>query len=203
METTEKITCYLGATIINPHVQKRVQRYSDHARARLGFDTVVLPPELHITILPPFITTYESASHLNLACACATTITNHPLVSSRLSIQKLATMKWDNETILHFPVNFFHGLHPEYVFADYVKALRLKIIDSGEFVWKEAIPETFHPHLTVLEVERTRYADRLEKLVQQSNKDLPLHFSVGYPTIYAKYKTGGWYPLSQDPNNDK
>ena len=69
-------------------------------------------------------------------------------------------------------------------------------------MWRETIPETFYPHLTVLKAEKVRHADRLEKLIQQSNKDLPLHFSVSYPTLYAKYKTGGWYPLSQDPNND-
>lgn len=200
MKTSEKIVCYLGATIVNLEIQKRVQKYSNHARTRLGLDAVIIP-EQHITILPPFATTYESASHLNLACACATLVAHHPLTSSKLSIQQLALMKWKEEMILHFPVNFCGGLHPENIFVDYVQALKKKVLTSGEFIWKEAVPETFHPHLTVLKAERVQHAERMQEFVDQSMNDCPICFDVGYPTLYAKYKTGGWYPLSQNPNS--
>lgn len=201
MKTNKKVRCYLGATLIHPGVFARVQRYSDEARIGLGMDSVILR-ELHITLLPPFETTYESATRINLACACSTIIRNHPLTSTSFLIRNLSTMCWENVDVLHFPIKLSSKIHQGRRFLDYIESLRNKVTQSDEFMWKETIPDSFYPHITVATLEKRKITPYVQSLIEKSRKETPVCFHAGYPTLYAKYKTGGWYTLSQDPNLD-
>lgn len=192
---------YLGATINNPEVLLRVQQYSDRTCGLVGADCTI-EKERHITIIPPFYADYETASKINLGCGMATLLREHPLVTTRFSIRGMRVMSFDGVDVIHFPIKAYPRLNLENTptFTGYVQTIRQKLHTFG-LEFKETIPEEYEPHITVLVRKNLGGEARLKALLEESRLNRSLFFNSGYPTLYAKYKEGGWRALSHDPSS--
>lgn len=188
---------YLEATIVNPTVIARTQEFTDGATGLLGLVSRVIK-ELHITIIPPFYTDYETASQINLSCAMSTLRSTHPLITTQFSIRGLEIMSFGEVDVLHLPVSVHQEASPNQRFADYVVAIRKKALTLG-LDFKEAIPEEYTPHITVLTGSNLRDNAHLEEYIKKSLVHTPVIFRSGYPSLYARYEEG-WKDLSKDPS---
>lgn len=194
---TKLWTYFLGGTIVDSEVLARVQEYENliHILQNKG---AVTKPERHITIVPPFLADYETASRINIGCMTATIFSKHPLTSTLFQICDLTIMTFEGLEILCFPVEVHTGDTKDGVFIDYVKALRQKLISFG-IQYKEKIPEEYKPHITVCIGENLSKNEDVQSLITKSKQDNVIRFRSGYPTLYTKTKEG-WGDLSNDPN---
>lgn len=191
-------TYFLGGTVVDQRVISGVQGYEDNARKLFGKETITRN-ERHLTIAPPFLASYETASNINIGCMMATIMTNHPLTKTRFSIQALDIMAFEGLEILCFPVEIQADTKEEKAFfVQYVKELRLKLLEYG-IQYKEKIPAEYKPHITVFVGENLSNNEGVQSLIHQSKGDTPRRFRSGYPTLYTK-TTEGWGDLSYDPN---
>jgi hypothetical protein len=207
-------TYYLGATIADVRVLAKVRHASIRAKIALGmYEDDEILRECHMTLVPPFHTTYGEATALNLRCAQAQLICNHPLISSQFELGKMMTMIFNASNVLHFQITVCGTPHEVGSFYNYVEALRHRIVNCEKFNWRGSMPPLFHPHITALNLKDSTllqpHATRagmdvlwntaIDELTRENNAlSTKLRFKVAYPTLYAKYEKG-WEPLSKNP----
>lgn len=187
---------YLGATVVTREVLARVQRYSNRVLGIFGLDSKHLA-ECHVTIVPPFYADFRIASRINLSCAAATLLSEHPLVTTLFFIRGMSVMSFNDIHVLHFKVGVYNNNELPDHFTQYVKTLRKKFAECG-LLFKEDVPDEFMPHITVHMGKDIGYDVRLKKIITGSQVERPLYFKSGYPTLYARYKND-WRDLRNDP----
>lgn len=191
-------TYFLGGTIVNQVVLKRVQDYEDRVHELFARENIV-KHERHITIVPPFLASYQIASEINTKCAMASLLSTHPLTATRFFLQHLEIMSFEGLDILHFPIRVDERTPgAEMLFIDYVKTLRERFSTFG-IKFKNKIPTEYKPHITVFTGENLRDSSGVCSMLRESKRQKPLLFYSGYPSLYTKCKEG-WGDLSRDSN---
>jgi 2'-5' RNA ligase len=204
-------TYYLGATVADVKILETVRHANIRTRIALGIyrgEMETRMQECHITLVPPFHTTYREATSINMACARALFFENHPLVATRFSLGKMSDMVFGDSTIFYFNVDILGGEGCRLLFLEYVTAMRKRLALCERFSFRENIPEKFLPHITILTIQKRKGESSAERVLpntrtkevveEYSLTKTCLPFLVTYPTLYAKY-ANGWEPLSHDP----
>jgi hypothetical protein len=192
--STDSFLCYLGLTIVNKEVLARVHSYKEKCT---GQENTKKLKEVHITLIPPFFTTYEIASAINVGCMASTLQSNSIINATRFSLQSLDIMKFEGETIVHFPVKT-HTKEKgdnDHSFAERVNALRRQIQELGGEL-RLPVPNTYTPHISV---SINGIHNRLKDVAMKSKEDEILYFKASYPTLYAKYPGIGYRDLTSNP----
>ncbi len=212
MKENDRIVCYFAAVVADVRVLQRVR----HARINAS-NALNLPSDetrvhvCHLTLLPPFFTTYKDASLLNLRSTIAGLMPNHPLYATRFRLGRLSRMPFGEKAVLYFEVTPEGDQSKDNSFTSYVTAMRNEVMRSTHFGWRDSIPPKFTPHITVLTTHDAQepssnggilWNPAIDKMVKRENETVEtLPFLVTYPILYAKYKTG-WQILSYNPAND-
>ena len=196
------ISCYLGLTVVRREVLKRVNYYKQQIEVLL-FQYKNPLTEVHITLVPPFHTDYETASHINLECALSTLKSTSIVNSTVFYMQGLSSMQFEGDTIIHFPVSVMRkdgdeGSEDE-IFSKRVQLFRQQIKAIGGEL-REKIPENYTPHISVYTKWKGSLSKKVEDLIQKSKQDEIIYFRATYPTLYAKYKGFGYRDLISNPN---
>lgn len=156
----------------------------------------------HITLIPPFVTSYEEASGLNLKFAASTLLSSHPLTRVMFSVRGLESMIWENKLILHFPITIYSPDEIKSDFTDYINCLRKRISEGlSVFSWKNSVPEKWNPHITVAVIKdyiRREEMLELEKLIAESTEEGEYLLTTGHANVFAEYENG-WEELSRSP----
>jgi 2'-5' RNA ligase len=203
------ITCYIGLTVVSRQALRRVNTYHDKLCALFGFEKIQ-KKEVHITLVPPFHSTYEEASRINLGCAVSTLASTSISNTTLFGMHGLEVMKFEGDTIIHFPITAHKRTAEDLEdetdemltkttnFRARVETLRKQITSFGGEI-QQPLPEGYTPHITVLAGKNLEHR-ALEKVIQESKQESPLYFHGTFPTLYAKYKGVGYLDLSDDPN---
>ncbi len=205
-------TYYIGATVADVRVLETIRHAKMRTHTALRMYRGGREPkmkECHMTLVPPFHTTYQEATSINLACARAKFFETHPLITTRFSLGTMSIMTFGGSAILYFHVTFPGGEGERLIFQDYVMAMRNRVESCEDFSFREAIPKNFLPHITILSLQ-DRKGEYVVETMLRGNHDIQemleeyssitriLSFLIAYPTIYARY-ANGWKPLSHDP----
>ena len=208
-------TYYIGATIADINVLRVVRNTNMLAQMALNIhkeDSREILSECHMTLVPPFHTTYEEATALNMGAAFSRLRAKHPLMRTRFSLRKMMTLVFADSSTLCFQIKILGGVHQEKGFTTYVEQLRKEVFTCDHFNWRKAVPLTFTPHITILSSqdiakEQKKILDGnpilwnkgIRALVEEINKRKEtLPFLIAYPTVYAKYDDE-WRPLGNNP----
>lgn len=184
-------TYFLGATIVTHQALSRVKTYKEKILGPSQKDD----EEIHLTVLPPFLTTYNRASDINFGCGSASIFSRHPINTTIFTIRGLDIMDFGDESFVHFPVQAH--TQGEETWEMYVLRTRRVFLEMG-MSFKSAIPEDYRPHITVYGAKNIASDRSIASIVRESRKESVLHFHAAYLTLYAKYKHG-WGVLSHDP----
>jgi hypothetical protein len=204
-------TYYLGATVADAKILEAVRHAKMRAHAALGIYSGKQEPRLrecHLTLVPPFRTTYREATSINLACARAQFFENHPLITTQFSLGDMSVMTFGSSTALYFHVNILGGENCRILFLEYVTAMRRRLALCEHFTFRERIPENFLPRITIINIQeagdgnivnKMLHSTEIKQMLEESSlTKTRMPFLVVYPTLYAKYASG-WEPLSHDP----
>jgi hypothetical protein len=188
---------YLGLTVVHTAVLKRVQQYRDKLMPNLP-----KIKEVHITLVPPFFTDFETASAINWGCMTSTLSSKSIVNSIQFSIQNLAIMEFEGEKIIHFPVKTYEKGKEvrDENFAKRVQTLRKQLEDLGVKI-NLPIPDGYTPHISVsVESSKKGISKKIGRVLEKSSRETVLCFRATYPTLYAKYRGIGYRTLSSDPS---
>lgn len=204
-------TYYLGATVADPRILQLVRHSRILALNALGVqDDEESLHECHITIIPPFHTTYEEASKINLRCAMATCMTDHFLLTTQFSLGKMMSLIFGESSSLCF---YVYTKDKKADFDSYIQAARKSVINCKHFKWRTLPPSIITPHITILnlqDIPKSRkvgtlaslplpWNPQVRALVEKHNTTTrSIDFLVTYPTLYAKYGDR-WEPLRERP----
>jgi 2'-5' RNA ligase len=191
--STSPILCYIGLTIVHQEVLRRVNFY----RGKITGEAVPALEEVHITLVPPFYTDYETASAINFGCMASTLQSVSIVNTTKFLLQSLSHMNFEGERIVHFPVQVYtreKGILFQ-DFGDRVNTLRKQIQKLGSEI-RLPVPDTYTPHISV----STQVSiHNLEEILQESKNDGAIYFKASYPTLYVKYKGVGYRDLTTCP----
>lgn len=185
----ERRAYFIGATIATRQALERVDRYEMRLLGEVNRSE-----EKHLTILPPFLATYEEASEINMGCAMSSILSTHPMNTTMFAMQGLDIMEFGGVQFLHFPIQTFTTGES---WADFVLRIR-KRLHELKLEFRHPIPKEYRPHITLMEGEHLRGDRSVQALIRESIKESKLHFHATYLTLYAKYKRG-WDTVSSDP----
>lgn len=199
---------YIGATIVNPYLLNWINEIRERIALALNVEkpSLIKSKECHITLVPPFYTTYEEATALNTSFAVAQLLRSDPVHRIEFLLGRLMTLTFQTQASICFKIHI-PDEDAKVELQKYVKMLRRKVVSTDQFAWREQIPSVWNPHITVVSGQDTGTEQRillwnpkLRKIVTETKQDLrKLTFLTGYLTIYAKYGYRGWQPLSSNP----
>lgn len=178
----------MGATVIGSNTLGRVWKYTERVKGKIR-------RESHLTVLPPFIATYEEASDINLGCMSTSVLSTHPINAAIFEMRGLDLMEFNGEEFLHFPITV-HMTGPE-TWEAYVLRTRQRLVDSG-ISFASEIPKEHRPHINIFAGKYLSKDQSIAALISESQNEPALYFNADYLTLYAKYKNG-WRILSHDP----
>jgi hypothetical protein len=180
---------FLGATIVSHQALTRVKAYTEKITGPV--DDVY---EKHLTVLPPFLASFEDASAINLGCAGASILSTHPINTTIFAMKGLDVMGFGGMSFLHFPIQTFTTGEP---WNDYVWRVRKKLREH-KVDFRHPIPDEYKPHITIHEGKNLGSDRSMTSLIRESKREPVIHFQAYYLTLYAKYKHG-WDTLGDDP----
>jgi hypothetical protein len=189
----EKRAYFVGATIVSHQALNRVQTYEKNLHR-----SSEQAKEKHLTVLPPFMATYEEASDINLSCALSSILSTHPINTTVFAMQGLDIMEFGGLQFLHFPIEAFATKEP---WADFVLRIRERLQEL-KLEFRYPIPDEYRSHITVFEGKNLQDDRGIQALIRQSHKEPALHFHALYLSLYAKYNHG-WDVLSFDPTQEQ
>lgn len=198
VKTAEMGTYFLGATITTHQAVDRVRFYADFVSISFG-KKPKRETDGHITVVPPFRASYETASSMNLGSGLATLLSSHPINTTMFSIRGLSLMEFGGKEFLHFPVSA-HSTGNE-TWEMYVKRVRDGLADLG-IEMREEIPNEYRAHITVFGGKNLSKDKDVLRIIDRSLQEPPLYFKAAFLTLYTKYKRG-WDMLSYDPASEQ
>lgn len=184
-------TYYLGALIVDHQALDRINAFR---KTLLGCSQDA--EEAHLTILPPFRTSYENASAINVGCGMVSLMSMHPMHTTLFEMRGLEIIDFGGEDFIVCPVTP-HAPPGQETWEQYVPRIRQKLTDLG-ISYKEQIPSEYRPHVTVCRKKEVSARFSLKKAIAESETAHPLYFRVTYLVLHAKYKDG-YSMISIDP----
>jgi hypothetical protein len=184
-------TYYLAATIVD---HQALGRMNSFRKEFLGYCEDL--KETHLTILPPFKTSFEAASDINFGCDIAFLKSMHPTHTTIFEMRGLEILKFGGEDFLVCPVTPYVPSGSE-TWGNYVLRVRERLTNF-DIEYAGAIPDEYRPHATVCRVKDVSVRRTLSKAIAESRRLPPLYFRVTYLVLHAKYKHG-YAMLSDDP----
>lgn len=191
-------TYSLGATVMCKKVISRVKRHEDDIRKYLGLSTAS-KLEYHAALLPPFKTDLITASKINIGCAMARLLSNHPLANTLFSITQLEVMSHNGVDHLHFPLQIERGALPDHAFINYIQDLSKKLNCLG-VNFQNPISDARTPNISVYSGENLRENNGIRITMKESCLHSPIPFRFGHPILYTEYPEVGWVNLTRSLN---
>lgn len=187
-------TYFLGATIACHQACVRIEAYEGLFCASFGQE-LKKDKDRHITIVPPFQTTYEIASKINVGGLTTTLLSTHPINSTLFSIKGLDIMEFEGTEYVHFPVRSYATGRESW--DDYIVRVTKNLANIGVLP-QDRTPEERRAHVTVFAGKNLSKDKDVRRIVKESQCEPELFFHAVFLNLYTKYPHG-WDMLSHDP----